>query len=1004
MNSLLQTLFQIKEIPRQIYALPYDQKKDTNKWEYIHAFQKLFYNMQSLKHKPADTAGLTKAFGWNTAEVFTQQDVQEFSCILLDSFEKKAKEANVENFVQKLFKGQMENYVKCINVDYKSSRLEDFYDIQLPVKDKNTLYQSLDEYTNEEYLVEDNQYQTDDFGKQDAIKGLKFASLPPVLMLHLRRFEYDWMVDANVKINSKLEIYEDLDMSNYLTNLTQNNAKHDETQYMLFGILIHQGGAAGSGHYITYIRPEMTDWYKFNDEVVTKVNWSYVKTMSEGGTIQKVKIDPEMFEIGLDQEHTGSTAYELVYMRKSEIQNILSPILEIDIPKYIVDSVAIEHAKSLKNKFFYSHTEIFLTSPDRFQGFTGAGPGIGFKGNYDSISPTKFSRNPYKAYSYLLNNRTSLELFMQDIENRTNLLRYTYQIYKYNHKTLNWVPFLQAINVKGMKSKTVHELLMKDAKKILLIVPLLTSQIVFQEMGENCMEEERENSELLRANKLTWAMNPLEKSLQYSQNTDKENQEMPVALQNLYTSFENLKIYKNSLVFCKFFVNQESQYKSYTTISRFATVTQLKDILKVTSNASLYFERINDKDYPRQVIEISKLRETDGEGAPNLINNLQANIFTVIAVLPEQEPALEAYYQFIADTCYVRVISTIVEEGSQDVQDQEQTFKMNINLTTQEVHQFIAEKIFKNTLPCEQISVSYIFDDNYGDLLLPFKDVNTLKDMILDENYLNVKKSEFTASQLQQNFQMQFNYQDLMGTLQHSECLLICKTTTIDEFISMCEEKYEELIRSDMQQLVQVEQQFAQTTENLFTGLEIIGLELMVLNNANQHFKKIPSSDLMGSDLVINILKLDEFKNLIVGPKLRVYLPQNKKDAESPVKFVTVSCCLTFKKSNYYLTSPLCIQFPDYTTSENLCILLEKLYEMRTIGGANTYLPKTMTHQELCKDLKFYMMNQRRVNNIDLQNSNYQLKVMCNDDLFMQVKLEWLGRSKQEVCALKIGD
>jgi ubiquitin carboxyl-terminal hydrolase 7 len=55
--------------------------------------------------------------------------VQEFSCILLDSFEKKAKEANVENFVQKLFKGQMENYVKCINVDYKSSRLEDFYDI-----------------------------------------------------------------------------------------------------------------------------------------------------------------------------------------------------------------------------------------------------------------------------------------------------------------------------------------------------------------------------------------------------------------------------------------------------------------------------------------------------------------------------------------------------------------------------------------------------------------------------------------------------------------------------------------------------------------------------------------------------------------------------------------------------------------------------------------------------------------------------------------------------------
>jgi hypothetical protein len=35
----------------------------------------MFWNMRFLKKKPADTAGLTKAFGWNTAEVFTQQDV-----------------------------------------------------------------------------------------------------------------------------------------------------------------------------------------------------------------------------------------------------------------------------------------------------------------------------------------------------------------------------------------------------------------------------------------------------------------------------------------------------------------------------------------------------------------------------------------------------------------------------------------------------------------------------------------------------------------------------------------------------------------------------------------------------------------------------------------------------------------------------------------------------------------------------------------------------------------
>ena len=59
MNSLLQALFQIKEIPRQIFALPYDQKKPTGKWEFIGEFQKMFYQMLYLKNKPVDTRQLT---------------------------------------------------------------------------------------------------------------------------------------------------------------------------------------------------------------------------------------------------------------------------------------------------------------------------------------------------------------------------------------------------------------------------------------------------------------------------------------------------------------------------------------------------------------------------------------------------------------------------------------------------------------------------------------------------------------------------------------------------------------------------------------------------------------------------------------------------------------------------------------------------------------------------------------------------------------------------------
>ena len=38
--------------------------------------------------------------------------------------------------IPQLFEGQMESYVRCTNVDYRSSRQETFFDIQLSIKGK----------------------------------------------------------------------------------------------------------------------------------------------------------------------------------------------------------------------------------------------------------------------------------------------------------------------------------------------------------------------------------------------------------------------------------------------------------------------------------------------------------------------------------------------------------------------------------------------------------------------------------------------------------------------------------------------------------------------------------------------------------------------------------------------------------------------------------------------------------------------------------------------------
>lgn len=111
----------------------------------------------------------------------------------------------------------MKSYIKCVNVNYESSRIEEFngekqrtvpgaptnstrVDIQLNVKGMKTLYDSFRDYVAVETLEGENKYHAEGFGLQDARKGIIFQSLPPVLHLQLKRYEYDMQRDAMVKV------------------------------------------------------------------------------------------------------------------------------------------------------------------------------------------------------------------------------------------------------------------------------------------------------------------------------------------------------------------------------------------------------------------------------------------------------------------------------------------------------------------------------------------------------------------------------------------------------------------------------------------------------------------------------------------------------------------------------------------------------------------------------------------------------------------------------------
>ena len=187
---MLTTMFQA------VYQIPTEMEKTDNS---ALTLQRLFYLLQTSS-EAISTSELTKSFGWETKHIFEQQDVQELSRILMERLEEKMKGTEAENSLAKMFVGKTKTYVSCIDVDYESSRIEDFWDIQLNVRGFKNLDESFKDYIAVETLDGENKYFAEGFGLQDARKGVIFESFPPILHMQLKRFEYDIQRDAMTKV------------------------------------------------------------------------------------------------------------------------------------------------------------------------------------------------------------------------------------------------------------------------------------------------------------------------------------------------------------------------------------------------------------------------------------------------------------------------------------------------------------------------------------------------------------------------------------------------------------------------------------------------------------------------------------------------------------------------------------------------------------------------------------------------------------------------------------
>mmetsp|Transcript_25921 Transcript_25921/g.40576 ORF Transcript_25921/g.40576 Transcript_25921/m.40576 type:complete len:175 (+) Transcript_25921:89-613(+) len=129
------------------------------------------------------------------------------------------------------------------------------------------LQDCLDQFVEEETLDGNNQYYCSRCKKhQNATKTMKIFRLPPVLVLHMKRFDKKSFSRSKLATTVKFPVQQ-LDLADY----TAVESQGQSTVYDLYGITNHSGSLEG-GHYIAHCKNfDDNKWYCYNDSRVSTV-------------------------------------------------------------------------------------------------------------------------------------------------------------------------------------------------------------------------------------------------------------------------------------------------------------------------------------------------------------------------------------------------------------------------------------------------------------------------------------------------------------------------------------------------------------------------------------------------------------------------------------------------------------------------------------------------------------------------------------------------------------
>ena len=344
MNSIIQQMFFIKPFLKTVI--------ETNLTKEGHKeFQYILTQLEKTKRKYVDTQNFVKNWlAWDKKPVNPkeQQDAFEFLQLILDQMPSECNH---------FFKGSIKNIVKSVNEEdnFESANDEDFYTIPLEVKNYKDVESSFQVFLQSETF---EGYNAESLGRKiDIQKFARIGKAPPILVLQLKRFEYDLQTLNRVKINDRYEFPQEINISElmYRPNNDQTTEQLSKYDYTLKGVVLHAGTAQG-GHYNSLVKIN-NDWVLFNDQDVSILPPDKFEYETFGGRTSSSTTTSNTSltnDLSFDDYDSYPSAYLLVYQQEDnqEFSNFDSSSILFN--NEFLQQIEADNKEFLKNQAIFS--------------------------------------------------------------------------------------------------------------------------------------------------------------------------------------------------------------------------------------------------------------------------------------------------------------------------------------------------------------------------------------------------------------------------------------------------------------------------------------------------------------------------------------------------------------------------------------------------------------------------------------------------------------------------